>query len=133
MDDPHPDEPFRWQFSIRTLLLLMLLAAVLSGIARTWPHVSLFLAGVLPAPYFTFHVVRRLVQQRRVGKMFIVATLLGWFTCYAAFAGPVAYWVWKGTIPRQTAVTIYAPFVWLQTNTSLRDTIEWYRDKWQTM
>lgn len=131
MTVPPATEPTRWQYSLRSLLMLMLLAAVLSAVGRPWPHVALFIAGVLPAPYFTFRLVRRLVTGRRVGKLLVVATLLGWLTCYAAFAGPVAYAVQHDKMSRQTAVTIYAPFVWLQKNTQLRDTLEWYRDKWQ--
>jgi hypothetical protein len=133
MNDPQTHRFGRWQFSLRSLLVVTLVAAVLSAVGRPWPHVALFLAGVLPAPYLTARLTHLWYQRRRAGWVLITACILAWLTCYVAFAGPVAYAVETDRLSARTARTIYAPFVWLQKNTPVRKALEWYRDHWQEM
>lgn len=134
-----------FSFSLRTLLLLIALVAVLCLAVPRWPHVILLFAAVLIAVYAKHSAIRyrsvgqvaRIRGQRRAGFGIRVAVaILAWCCCYFLSVAPVlrfVEWVHAPDDVRMAIIlTVYRPLVWISscTSTNIFWPLEWYSRAW---
>lgn len=123
----------RWQFSVRTVLLLMLAVAILSAIYRVAPQLDVFVLGSAPTILCAQHLLRCWRQRCRPSALMTAVVPLSFGMLYVVSVGPAIvlanhYPFWEDTLER-----IYAPLIWLHTGTILRGPLEWYADFWQNL
>jgi hypothetical protein len=121
----------RWRFSLRSLLVMMMVAGVLFAIARSWPHVVVFVIGIAPAALFTWILIHRVVVRKKVTRLLVLGTCLAWIALYAASGGPVSRLVDQFHINRASAMRFYAPVLWVRKTAGLEKISQWYVNRWQ--
>jgi hypothetical protein len=128
-----PDQA-RWQFSLRTVLVLALVCTVLLAIVRIVPPVGILIVGALPAFFCTCRIIQA-IRHQSAGLLLPVATLVSWCLAYIVSLGPaVAFEAWLGnwTAPGVDALELfYAPLIWLHDNAGLSEALGSYVDQWE--
>ncbi len=136
-DTDAPDEPSRQprlQFSLRGLLIVILILAVWLALLRILPHVAIFVLGVTLAAIFTVMVIvvtRRNARWRARVLAWIVAVPC-WAIFYVVSVGPAAALL--PTLPHESEEIlkkIYGPVIWLHEETPLRSPLEKYVEWWE--
>lgn len=136
-DTDASDEPSRKrrpQFSLRGLLLVILILAVWLALLRILPHIAIFVLGVTLAAISTVMVIivaRRNARLRTRVVAWIVAVPC-WAIFYVVSVGPAA--VLHATLPyecRDIIETMYGPVVWLHDETPLGSPLEKYVRGWE--
>jgi len=123
----------RWQFSLRSMLLLTLTAAVLSALYRVAPQLDLFVAGISPAVWTTLGFVRNRVRGRKNSWLAACCAFASWCACYLASIGPAIVVVhcctWTGALFER----LYSPIEWLHNHTPAAAALEWYVAFWREL
>lgn len=133
------------RYSVRTLLLITTVVAVLCVTVPRWPHLVLFFSVVSIAIFLTRVASRyrrssRLVRGSkwpRIGFTWRAAvTVLAWCAVYVLSVGPViglADWLRAPVDVRMAIIlTIYRPLYWISVHTShnVFSALEWYFRSW---
>ncbi|HXT58199.1 MAG TPA: hypothetical protein VN699_06165 [Pirellulales bacterium] len=123
----------RWQFSLRSMLLLTLTAAVLSALYRVAPQLDVFVAGIAPAIWTTLGIVRNRRRRGKLSRLAACCAIASWCACYLASIGPailIAHrCVWTGAIFER----LYSPIEWLHKHTPAAAGLEWYVAFWRDL
>lgn len=127
-------------FSIRAILVLCALTAILCLLTVRYPPMGVAAASFLPFVWVCLLRRRRSVAEDR--RKWLRQSLAGLFVVvpiYAASLGPYAmsfayYAFTPAPRPIQSlhkhGAIIYAPLNWLHEHTSAREPLEWYADQW---
>jgi hypothetical protein len=123
----------RWQFSLRSMLLLTLTAAVLSALYRVAPQLDVFVAGIAPAIWTTVGIVRNRLRGRKSSRLAACCAIASWCACYVASIGPaivvVLRWTWTAAFFER----FYSPIGWLYRHTPAAAALEWYVAFWRDL
>jgi predicted PurR-regulated permease PerM len=136
-DTDASDEPSRKrrpQFSLRGLLIVILILAVWLALLRILPHVAIFVLGVTLAAISTVMVItvtRRNTRRRTRVVAWIVAVPC-WAIFYLVSVGPAA--ALRATLPydgQEILEKMYGPVIWLHDETPLRSPLAEYVEWWE--
>ena len=123
----------RWQFSVRTVLLLMVAVAALSALYRVAPQLDVFVLGVSPTALSVHHGVRCWRRQRRVSLPVIATVLLSFGMFYVVAVGPAIALSRTGPFWNNVFDHIYAPLEWAYEQPIFHDPLDWYADFWRDL
>jgi hypothetical protein len=130
---PAPTASARWQFSLRSLMAVMLAVAFLSGLCRIAPQLAVCFAGMAAAPFATWRLLRTFRSQRPIGKRLIVGFTAAWLMFYLVSVGPAIAVCQRGTVPKRAFEVLYLPFDWLYRRTPARRPLGWYANFWRNV
>jgi hypothetical protein len=123
----------RWQFSLRSMLLLTLTAAVLSALYRVAPQLDVFVAGIAPAIWTTLGIARNRVRLRKTSRLAACCVIASWCACYVASIGPAIVVVQRCTWAAALFERFYSPIEWLHRHTPAAAALEWYVAFWREL
>jgi len=124
---------FRWQFSLRTIFLLMVAAAALSALYRVAPQLDVLALGTAPAIACCYRITKPAGRPRRLSLPLFAALLPSLGMLYVVSIGPAILLDLRFPWVRGIFVRFYAPLLWLYMNTGLRDVLDWYVGFWYTL
>ncbi len=123
--------PSRWQFSLSSVFLLMLIAAALSALYRVAPQLGVFAAGTAVAAWSAWNLMRRRTRPRKRSRAAKIGLALSCFAGYVVSVGPaivlINRFVWTTAIFEK----LYWPLAWLHGNTPARRPLDWYAEFWR--
>ena len=123
----------RWQFSLRSMLLLTLTAAVLSALYRVAPQLDVLVAGIAPAIWTTFGIVRNRRREGKLSPLAACGAIASWCVCYLASIGPAVLIARRYAWTEALFKSFYLPLEWLHDNTPAAGALEWYVEFWHEL
>jgi hypothetical protein len=123
----------RWQFRLRTILLLTAAVAALSALYRVAPQLDAFVLGAGPAVLCLRHSLHCWRGRRRFSLLMRAAILpaLGMF--YVVSAGPAIVLANHDAFWEAILEHVYAPLEWLHADTIFHDPLDWYAKFWRQL
>lgn len=121
----------RWQFSLRTMLLLMVAAAALSALYRVGPQLDVLAVGAAPAILCAYHLIQCRRRQCRPSPLVMAAVLPSLVLVYMVSAGPAIILVGRYPWCMRIVSLFYVPLDWLyRQNIAFHNVLEWYAEFW---
>ncbi len=119
----------RMQFSLRSVMMAIVVAGCLFSALRIVPHIVIFSSGVILAGLSVFLIIRlrRWEASRILRSLVYASAIVAWSFLYVVSIGPVAALNEFGFAMFDT---VYAPVIWLHDATSLKEPLNKYAELW---
>jgi hypothetical protein len=122
----------RWQFSLRSLLGIMLVVAMLSGLWRIAPQLAVCVAGTVLTAIVSWRLGRAIVarQKSRIAAVLFVAS---WIAFYCVSVGPALSLTQGAPSWDPVFEFVYAPVEHVyQSKPCFHQAIDWYLHYWRS-
>ena len=132
-DDDIDDKPAAyWQYSLRTLMFVVLVSAALAFISRSYFHLVIFVVIVLAAGASAVFCARKLRRHQSLGFPLCGATAVAWCSFYIASIGPAAALCEGPGVANEVCEVVYGPLIIVDSKLPSRP-LDSYADEWKHM